>query len=340
MDEALALPTEQALITFAPEVPPPINRNYPVRLRADMNTFIRRIPLDESGAYDIWSFNGDAPGPFLRARVGDTLDLSFTNEDETGMWHNIDMHCITGPGGGTPHTTCIKGETRTSSFKLLHPGLFIYHCAVDPVAHHIANGMYGLVLVEPQEGLPKVDREYFVVQSEFYTQDDEIDPDALPETRPELIGKRLLTIDEKALMDENPTHVVFNGRVGKHTHAEGGQPLTANAGERVRLFVGNAGPNLVSSFHVIGGIFDKVYREGDLISPPARALQTTLVPAGGAAVVELVPAIPGTLTIVDHSISRIEKGAVAFLDITGPPCANIYHSDLEPRICQPCKIHP
>lgn len=341
LEEALDLPTEWAEITFAPEMPAAITRNFPVRLRVDMNTYLRTIPLDQSTKYEIWSFNGGAPGPVIRAREGDILDLSFTNNDSSGMWHNIDMHCITGPGGGTPFTTCSKGETRSGTFKLLHPGLFIYHCAVHPVAHHIANGMYGVILVEPKEGLPKVDREYCVVQAEYYTKEEEEDADAPPETDPQLIGKRLVSLDEEALLDENPTHVVFNGRVGIHTsEEEWGRPLLANAGERVRLYFGNAGPNLASSFHVIGGIFDKVYREADVISPPGRSIQTTMVPAGGATIVELVPAVPGTLTLVDHSISRIDKGAVAFLDIAGPDCGNIFRSDAEPRQCQPCKIHP
>jgi FtsP/CotA-like multicopper oxidase with cupredoxin domain len=203
--------------------------------------------------------------------------------------------------------------------------------------------MYGLMLVEPKEGLPKVDKEYFVVQSEFYTTDASDDPSDIPEVdaNPLLSRRRLLVIDEDRLMDENPTHVVFNGCVGSMTSdSELGQPLTAKTGDRVRLFVGNAGPNLVSSFHIIGAILDKVWREGDLISPPARSLQTTLIPAGGAAMVELVPPLPGTITMVDHSIVRIDKGAVGFINVEGPACPAVYHSDAAPRVCKPCKIHP
>lgn len=322
------LPDEEAIITFAPEVPPPITRKYPVRLRVDMNTQVKAVPLDGTHLYEIWGFNGGAPGPFIRARVGDVLDLSFTNEDETGMWHNLDFHSISGPGGGAPVLTCEKNETRTASFRMMYPGLFIYHCAVDPVATHIANGMYGAMLVEPEEGLPPVDKEFYVVQSEFYTEDE-----ADPETH-------ILAINEERLMDENPNYVVFNGSVGSMMESRGGQSLKMNAGERARIFFANAGPNLVSSFHVIGAIFDKVYREGDLISPPARGLQTTLVPAGGCAVVEFVPTTPGNLTLVDHSIVRIEKGAVGWVSVDGPACPRVYHSDKEPRPCKPCVLHP
>jgi copper-containing nitrite reductase len=293
-----------------------------------MNTSLRQVPLDSTHLYEIWSFNGGAPGPFIRARQGDVLDISFTNNDESGMWHNIDFHAVSGPGGGAGVLTAEKDETRSASFKLLYPGLFIYHCAVHPVAHHVANGMYGMILVEPEEGLPKVDREFAVVQSEFYTNDEPDEP-----------GSRVLSLNDDRLMDENPNYVVFNGRVGSMTNDDG-QPLLAKAGERVRIFFGNAGPNLVSSFHVIGAIFDKVYREGDLITPPARGLQTTLVPAGGASVVELVPTTPGTLTLVDHSIVRIEKGCVGFLNVEGPVCPTVFHSDKEARPCRPCKIHP
>jgi len=328
-DVSLPLPDEECVITFVPDVPPPITRDYPVRLRLDMDTSLRQVPLDGSKLYEIWSFNGGAPGPFIRAREGDVLDISFTNKDTSGMWHNIDFHAISGPGGGAGVLTAEKNETRSGQFKLMYPGLYIYHCAVHPVAHHIANGMYGLILVEPAEGLPPVDKEFCVVQSEFYTNDE-----------PEEKGSNLLGMNEERLVDENPNYVVFNGRVNSMTTSDGGSPLVATAGERVRIFFGNAGPNLVSSFHVIGAIFDKVYREGDLMTPPARGLQTTLVPAGGAAVVEFVPTTPGNLTLVDHSISRIDKGAVGFLTVEGPVCPNVFHSDKEARPCKPCKIHP
>lgn len=330
LTQAGILPIVEADITFAPDVPAPITRNFPVQLRVNMNTEVRKLKIDESHEYEMWTFNGGVPGPFIRARVGDVLDISFTNQDQTGMWHNLDFHCISGPGGGAPVLTCAKDETRSGEFKLLYPGLFLYHCAIDPVATHMANGMYGAILVEPEGGLPRVDREYYVVQSELYCNDEPDDPKNEPD---------LLSLNEEKLNMEHPSHVVFNGRKGAHTK-EGGDPLTANTGERVRLFVVNAGPNLISSFHVIGGIFDKVYREADLITHPARGLQTTLIPAGGASVVELVPPVPGTLTLVDHAITRIDKGAVAFLQVEGPQCSNIYHSDHEPRICKNCKIHP
>jgi len=221
-------------------------------------------------------------------------------------------------------TTVVKGEERVSWFKLLQPGLYIYHCAAPPVMDHIANGMYGMILVEPKRGLPKVDREFYVMQSEVYTKDAPEDAEFLEYSH------------EKGLQ-ERPTFVVFNGRVNSLT---GKNSLRARVGERVRIYFGDAGPNLISSFHVIGTIFDRVYREGDLISMPARSVQTTLVPSGGATVVEFDAKVPGTYTLVDHAIFRIEQGAVGYLEVGGNPQCSIYHSDTDPVRCKGCLVHP
>ena len=210
---------------------------------------------------------------------------------------------------------------------MIHPGLFVYHCAVGPVGVHVANGMYGLILVEPEGGLPPVDKEYYVMQGEIYT-----DPHSHSD------DKNVLEFSYPNTLKEQPTYVLFNGKQGSLT---GANALKAAVNEKVRLFVGNGGPNLVSSFHVIGTIFDKVYREGDLISPPARSIQTTTIPAGGAAVVDMRPATTGTFTLVDHSITRIDKGAVGFLTVTGDKelHRNVYHSEEAPRSCPDCTHH-
>lgn len=320
------LPEEKAVLTFAPEVPPPIKRKFPVKLRVDMDVQIKEMPIDELYKYEFWTFSGGVPGPFIRARVGDTLEVHLKNNDPSGMLHNLDFHAVTGPGGGAPLLTVEKDEMKNANFKLLSPGLFIYHCAVNPVGAHVGNGMYGLILVEPEEGLPPVDKEFYVLQSEVYAG-----------TEPSSKGSNVLPIDLDRAIAEQPNYVMFNGRVGSLT---GENALKAKTNDRVRMFVGNAGPNLVSSFHVIGTIFDKVYREGDLVSPPARGLQTTLVPAGGATVVEIDLPVPGNFTIVDHSIWRIEKGCVGFLQVAGPPRPDLYDSALPPRNCPSCKIHP
>jgi copper-containing nitrite reductase len=318
------MPVEKAVLTFAPDVPPPITRRYPATVRVDLVTDSAIAPLNNEYRYEFWRFNGHCPGPFIRVRVGDTLELKLTNLDKTLAEHNIDFHAVMGPGGGSNVTNVGYGDFKTAKFKMLHPGLFIYHCAAAPLPLHIANGMYGLILVEPEEGLPQVDREYYVLQSEFYLEQ--------PESRDE----RVADVSFPQGLKEDADAVVFNGREGSLT---GSNMLRANVGERVRIFFGNAGPNLISSFHVIGAIFEKAYRDGDLISPPARSVQTMMTAPGSACVVEVVPMVPGNYTLVDHSIFRTEKGAVGFLSVLGENDESIYSSPRPPQACVGCKLH-
>jgi copper-containing nitrite reductase len=309
---------------MAPEVPPPITRKQPAVVIVEMTaeSVIKRLNHDYK--YPFWRFGKGVPGPFIRARVGDVLEVVFNNQDKTGMPHNIDFHCVLGPGGGSAVTNCDKDQTRRCRFKLLYPGLFVYHCAAAPVPLHIANGMFGLVLVEPEEGMSKVDKEFYVMQSEFYLEEPE-DPNS--EVAEPSYNKGLR---------EQPDVVVFNGREGSLTE---GNVLQAKVGDKVRIYFGNGGPNLISSFHVIGCIFDKVYREGSLLNPPDRGIQTTLVAPGSASITELALRTPGTYTLVDHAIFRLDKGAVGFLTATGPKIPGIYESDDPPQPCEGCKLH-
>lgn len=295
-----------APMAYAPDVPPPIERSTPALLEVHLETKATTITLESGVTYEAWTFNDTVPGPMIRAREGDTLEMHLLNSDTNGMPHNIDLHAVTGPGGGASVTLAMQGEEKVATFKLLHPGLFVYHCATSPVPDHIANGMYGLILVQPRRGMRPVDREYYVMQSEFYTNA----PVAGVATYSRSDGEA-----------EHPRYVVFNGSKGALT---GTGALMAETGERVRLYVGNAGPNLVSSFHVIGEIFDSVYREGDLRSRPARSIQTTLVPAGGAAMVEFEVEVPGTYMLVDHAIFRTGKGAAGHLVVTGADRPDLY----------------
>ncbi|MFN2427681.1 MAG: copper-containing nitrite reductase [Candidatus Binatia bacterium] len=295
-----------APMAYAPDVPPPISRSREETLVVHIETKMTTVTLATGISYEAWTFDDRVPGPFIRARVGDTLEMHLTNTDASGMMHNIDLHAVTGPGGGASVTLAEQGETKVATFKLMHAGLFVYHCATPPVPDHIANGMYGLILVEPKHGLKKVDREFYVLQSEFYTD-------------PPSGGAAVYSPTDGA--DEHPRFVVFNGSVESLT---GAGALQASSGERVRIFFGNAGPNLISSFHVIGEVFDKVYREGDLLSRPGRSIQTTLVPAGGATVVEFDVEVPGTYVLVDHAIFRTDKGAAGHLVITGPDRPDLY----------------
>ncbi|EPF9312124.1 copper-containing nitrite reductase [Neisseria gonorrhoeae] len=294
------LPVIDAVTTHAPEVPPAIDRDYPAKVRVKMETVEKTMKMDDGVEYRYWTFDGDVPGRMIRVREGDTVEVEFSNNPSSTVPHNVDFHTATGQGGGAAATFTAPGRTSTFSFKALQPGLYIYHCAVAPVGMHIANGMYGLILVEPKEGLPKVDKEFYIVQGDFYTK-----------------GKKgaqgLQPFDMDKAVAEQPEYVVFNGHVGA---IAGDNALKAKAGETVRMYVGNGGPNLVSSFHVIGEIFDKVYVEGGKLIN--ENVQSTIVPAGGSAIVEFKVDIPGNYTLVDHSIFRaFNKGALGQLKVEG-----------------------
>jgi len=320
------LPIEEAVLTRAPKVPPPIRRSHPVLLKVFLETTTKVMQLTNRLKYEFWTFNDVVPGPMIRARVGDVVELTLKNTDQTGNPHNIDCHGFEGPGGGAPITTAQQDESKTARFKLLYPGLYIYHCAAAPVPAHIMNGMYGMMLVEPEYStLPPVDREYYVLQSEFYTE-------PLDSTG----GNQVVEPSYPRGLDEQADIVVFNGKEGALTTD---QPLQAKTGEHVRIYFGNAGPNLCSSFHVIGGIFEKVWRDGDLVSPPGRFIQTVLVPPGGSSVLDIHPVVPGTYTLVDHAIFRLDKGAVGYLNVTGKDRPDIYSGGI-PQPCPGCKLHP
>ncbi|EPT3382488.1 copper-containing nitrite reductase [Neisseria gonorrhoeae] len=294
------LPVIDAVTTHAPEVPPAIDRDYPAKVRVKMETVEKTMKMDDGVEYRYWTFDGDVPGRMIRVREDDTVEVEFSNNPSSTVPHNVDFHAATGQGGGAAATFTAPGRTSTFSFKALQPGLYIYHCAVAPVGMHIANGMYGLILVEPKEGLPKVDKEFYIVQGDFYTK-----------------GKKgaqgLQPFDMDKAVAEQPEYVVFNGHVGA---IAGDNALKAKAGETVRMYVGNGGPNLVSSFHVIGEIFDKVYVEGGKLIN--ENVQSTIVPAGGSAIVEFKVDIPGNYTLVDHSIFRaFNKGALGQLKVEG-----------------------
>lgn len=325
----LDLPREKAILTTAPYVPAAITRDYPVLLEVPLSTSTKVAQLTNQYKYEQWTFNDTVPGPFIRARVGDVVDMTFTNHDDTGNPHNIDCHAFTGPGGGASLTTTEENETKTARFKLLTPGLYLYHCAAAPVPVHIANGMYGLMYVQPADGdLPPVDREYYVMQSEFYHEPPEIMDDGRP--------SKTVEFSYPNGMSEEPNIVVFNGSESAMTRDK---PLKAHTGETVRIFFGNAGPNLTSSFHVIGSNFKNVYREGDVLSPPGRFISTVSVPPGGATVVDMKMVVPGTYTLVDHAIFRLDKGAVGFLNVSGKPRPDIYGSAQPPAPCVGCKLH-
>jgi len=308
------LPVIDAIVTHAPEVPPPTDRDHPAKVRVKMETIEKTMTMEDGVEYHYWTFNGDVPGQMIRVREGDTVEVEFSNNPSSTVPHNVDFHAATGQGGGAEATFTAPGHTSTFSFKALQAGLYIYHCAVAPVGMHIANGMYGLILVEPKEGLPKVDKEFYIVQGDFYTK-----------------GKKgaqgLQPFDMDKAIAEQPEYVVFNGHVGS---IAGDNALKAKTGETVRMYVGNGGPNLVSSFHVIGEIFDKVYVEGGKLIN--ENVQSTLIPAGGAAMIEFKVDVPGSYTVVDHSLFRaFNKGALGQLKVEGAENPEIMTKKLEDK---------
>lgn len=295
-------------ITNPPTVPAAVGDRKAQKVVVHLEATEIEGELADGVTYKFWTFNNTVPGTFIRVRVGDEVELHLKNASNSVMPHNIDLHAVNGPGGGAEATNVAPGKTAIFNFKALNPGLYVYHCAAAPVPMHIANGMYGLILVEPEGGLEKVDREYYIMQGEFYTKG-------------KTDEKGFQDFDQDKGVDENPTYVVFNGRKNA---LMGENKLEAKVGETVRLYVGNAGPNLVSSFHVIGEIFDKVYIEGG--SKININVQTTVIPAGGAAIVEFTVEEPGDYVLVDHSIFRaFNKGAIGMLKVTGEKNPKVFH---------------
>ncbi len=321
-EENLADPivgSEDAVLTDAPNVPPPIHRDHATKVVIRLEVKEVEGRLADGVNYTFWTFGGHVPGKFIRIREGDEVEFHLDNHPDNKNPHNIDLHAVNGPGGGAAAALTAPGHSSVFSFRALNPGLFVYHCATAPVAMHVGNGMYGMILVEPKEGLPKVDHEYYVMQGDFYTQ-----------------GKNgeqgLQPFSMQKVIDEKPEYIVFNGSVGSTV---GDKALSAKVGETVRLFVGDGGPNVVSSFHVIGQIFDTVYPEGAM-APPLHNVQTTTVPAGGAAIVEFRMSVPGTFIIVDHSLERaFNRGALAQLKVTGPEDKLVYSGKQFDLVYQP-----
>jgi len=307
-----------AELTAPPFVPKPVGNRAATKLIVNMEIKEQEGEMADGVKYTYWTFGGSVPGSFIRTRIGDEVQFHLKNHPDNKLPHNIDLHAVTGPGGGATSSLVAPGHEKVFNFKCLNPGLYVYHCATAPVGMHIANGMYGLILVEPEGGLPPVDKEYYIMQGDFYTKGAYGEQGSQPFNM------------EKAIK-EQPDYVVFNGKVGSLT---GDKAITAKKGETVRIFMGNGGPNIVSSFHVIGEIFDKVNIEGgNLIN---KDVQTTLVPAGGSAIVEFKVDVPGTFILVDHSIFRaFNKGALGMLKVEGEQDKTIYSGTVQEGIYLP-----
>ena len=290
------------------EVGEPVGDRAPKHINYDLLTTEVEGKLSDGSTYRYWTFNNTVPGPMLRVRQGDTVTVNLKNAEDSINIHSVDFHSVTGPGGGAKATEAAPGETRGFAFKALNPGLYVYHCATPMIAHHISNGMYGMILVEPEGGLATVDHEFYVMQGELYTAQ-----------KHGSSGLQEFSLDK--LLDEKPEHLMFNGSMDALTKTFN---MTAEVGDTVRMYFGVGGPNLVSSMHLIGEIFDRVYDQASLTSPPLTDVQTTLVAPGGATMVEFKADYPGKYILVDHSLSRLEKGLAGFLTVTGEADAEIF----------------
>ncbi len=299
---------EVAITTAAPFVPPAITRKHATKVKLDIEVKEHTKMLADGVAYTYWTFGDDTPGKFIRVREGDLIETKFSNHPDNTVAHNIDFHAATGPGGGGEASFVAPGHSATFTWRAMRPGLYLYHCVAAPAGLHLSNGMYGLILVEPKEGMPKVDKEFFVVQGEFYTTGAYGEP-----------GDQ--QFDMQKALHEEPEYVVFNGRVGA---LMGENALRVKAGESVRLYLGNAGPALVSSFHIVGEIFDGVYGEGGT-TINQKNVQTTIVPVGGSSMVQFTTEVPGKYELVDHSMFRaFNKGAMGALEVSGAPRPELF----------------
>jgi nitrite reductase (NO-forming) len=312
-----ARPAPQTLVEAdisreATDLPPPVGKREPQTVRVDLVSVEVEGRLAEGTTFGYWTFNGKVPGPFIRVRVGDTMDVHLKNSPDSAMIHSVDFHAATGPGGGAAALQVDPGQEKSMTWKALVPGLYVYHCATPMVAEHIANGMYGLILVEPEEGLPPAEHEFYVMQGEIYTD--------LPYGQH---GSAEFSVEK--LVNERPEYFVFNGSVGALSKLH---PLQAKVGDTVRIFFGVGGPNFTSSFHVIGEIFDKVYFLGGLLSPPLQGIQTVSVAPGGAMITEFKTKVPGNYTLVDHALARLERGLLGVLHVEGAPNPDIFNGQV------------
>jgi nitrite reductase (NO-forming) len=315
-----AAPDGEQHVTYAPAVAPPITRSDQRIYDVHIESIEGVCPIDEENGIttEMWGFRiaGDeevvcgSPGPILRGRVGDVVNITLTNLAGNSHPHNIDFHAVTGQGGGAADLVANPGESATIQVRLLYPGAFMYHCAIGDVPSHIAHGMYGMFVVDPESPLPEVDHEWAMMQSEWYVG--------------ELDGPGEAPFDRAAVTDENPRYVTFNGRIGALT---GDNTLAMKVGERARIYFVNEGLALDSNFHPIGSHWDLVYPEAAThqANRVIRGSQSTLVVAGGGTVVEVQGLVPETILLVDHALARtFDKGALATIVVSGAENPEIF----------------
>ena len=303
---AAAVPVIDNVVKDPADVPTPIHRDEPATVTVNLVAREVVANITSGKRFYFWTYNGTVPGPMVRVMEGDTVVVNLENDAANVHPHNIDFHAVMGPGGGATVTNVKPGETKTLIFKAMRAGAYVYHCAAEGKPwEHVSHGMYGLILVEPKEGLPTVDKELYVGQGEWYlTTNANSDPKI---TDPGVLFYNL-DFDKASL--EHPDYYTLNG----HTDAlKTIKNMYDNQNDRVRLFFVTGGPDIGSNFHVIGQIFDKVYT-GDPDSF-TRNEETVYVAPGDAAVFEFQTLVPGRYLLVDHALWRASKGASGFLNV-------------------------
>lgn len=307
VEPAAAFVMPDASVVPSPVAPPRTLPDADGVVRVLLETREVTGKLADGVAYTYWTFGGTVPGPMVRVREGDLVEVTLANHEDSTVSHSVDFHATTGSGGGAKATQTKPGDSTTFTFKALDPGVYVYHCATPHIPSHVANGMYGLIVVEPKEGWPAVDREFYVMESEWYTTGERGE-------------KGLQSLSIGKMVEEDPDYYTFNGPVGA---LAGDGAMRANVGEKIRIYFG-VGGGVPSSFHVIGEVFDEVYMDGN--GEPTRNRQTILVPAAGSAIVDFTLEVPGDYVLVDHTLTRaIDGGAAGVLRVEGAENHEVYH---------------
>ncbi|MFB6121388.1 MAG: copper-containing nitrite reductase [Halobacteriaceae archaeon] len=298
------------------DMPGPIDRDEPKHHDITLEVEEVTAEIEPGVTFDYMTFGGTVPGPMLRVRQGDTVSFTLKNLPDNKMPHNVDMHAIYGTGGGSVATTAAPGESNSEKFKATYPGAYIYHCAVPNLDYHISSGMFGMIVVEPKEGLPEVDHEFYFGQHEVYTKQ----PTG---------AKGHHAFDMEAMKAEDPTYVLLNGEKYAYAAARYG-PKEVSVGDSVRVFMVDGGPNVSSNFHPIGNVWAKGYRDGAFEGPTEKNVQTMKVPPGSCMVGTMECPVPERIKLVDHALSRVaRKGLLAEIDVLGDKQTDIF--DPEPN---------
>ncbi|MDX1745386.1 MAG: copper-containing nitrite reductase [Halobacteriales archaeon] len=292
------------------DIPGPVSRSSPAEVDVTLRPEEVTAEIDDGVSFDFMTYNGQIPGPLIRVREGDTVNLTFENPDENVLPHNVDFHAVAGPGGGAGATLTNPGETTKLRFKATYPGAYLYHCAVPNLDMHISAGMFGVILVEPEAGLPEVDHEFYFGQHEVYT------------TKPQEGGK--VRFDMTTMRREDPMYVLINGSAYAITPDREGSP-SVSVGDTARVIFGVGGPNLTSNFHPIGNVWEEYYPQGSLTADPLTHIQTWPVPPGSTAIATMQFQVPGPVKLVDHALSRVaKKGCMAIISAEGPENPDIF----------------